>query len=83
MDINQIIREQLTERKDKAIEAFLAIDHPHPVFVDLLTELRAIRPQETQQQLLSELQDNCSTYLTNKERGLQSEQKVRVLLFGV
>lgn len=81
MDVNKEIKKYLTQRKKEAIEGFLKLESPHPLFTKIFSELKKINPKKIQQSFLYELKKNCKEYWTNIDEGFNPDEKVRVLLF--
>jgi hypothetical protein len=81
MNINEEIKSYLKQRADEAVNDFLKIDNPHPLFIEIFSELEQINRKNVQQGFVEELKRNCKEYWTNEEEGFNPEEKVQVLLF--
>lgn len=81
MDINKEIRNYLTKRREAAINTFLKVNNPHPLLMEIFSELREIDEKAVQNTFADELRKNCKEYWTAAEEGFNPEEKVQVLLF--
>lgn len=81
MDINKEIRNYLTKRRESAINAFLKVNNPHPLLMEIFSELREIDEKAVQNTFTDELKKNCKEYWTAAEEGFNPEEKMQVLLF--